>query len=715
LLGGEFLTLYRKSYIAIGVMFLCLIVALYCISAHVMLGSAINADQHQAVQELGRIKQGVDAYMNDLARITRDHAALDDTRAFLNHRNPTRISHDFNDQSFQTLDINYVVIADSRGRVAYSRGFDLSNPQEIDVPTVLESLPSRDVVVTGTTSHAAVSGMIRGPKGCIAFSISQIFRDTRKRRSAGSILLGRQIDLSVIRNVSKLTSSHLDMQVARPWADQPRLGVHLGGNTFYSRVLNRHSMVGYVLLHDVNGSPLLVLKTVLYRMAYVQAVRSEKLLLISLLILALVFMCGTVLLARRINRTESRKVEKALRDSREILDVLMKYSPDGIVVVDRDLTVSAASAYALELFCRPGESGGFAVSRGESWFIIRAGEDTPAAIDELPLTRAVKHGETVSGEEWVIRYRDRDEVHILCDAAPINAADGSIIGGVLSFTDLGTIWVEREALKSAYDRERQIVEILQHALMPETLDNPPGYEIAGRYKPAWKHPEVGGDFYDVFDVGDGRLALIIGDVSGKGLEAWGRTAMAKHMIRAYAHLDPNPESVLQRLNEAMHDYTHPEQFVTIFYGLLDPLDNCLVYANGGHNEPILYDSSERDHVSLPNTGLIVGIQKDVEYESRIIRFAPGDYLLLYTDGITECGRVDQHLDMRGLCSILEAFSGEECPDEIADRVLGAAVHASGGTLRDDAAVLVVKANPELLASSSQDQVSWASRRGWRRG
>lgn len=405
--------------------------------------------------------------------------------------------------------------------------------------------------------------------------------------------------------------------------------------------------------------------------------------------------------------TEQKEAEDSLRESESVLHALMECIPEGIVVVDSPgLNVRAISSYGRKMLNTSIELSDEhkTTQHMGNWRLLQSDANTPASLCEQPLTRAALDGETVTDEEWVIHVDDADEVHILCNAGPIRDTEDRVTGGVLAFRDMRSLYAEREALRQAYVRERHIAEVLQHALMPTVLINPPGFRIAAQYSPALAEAQIGGDFYDVFRLIDGRIAIAIGDIAGKGLQAAVHTAMAKYMIRAYANLDPEPASVLERVNNAMCEYTPDELFVTVFYGVLDPEAQSFTYANGGHDQPLFYSKESDRIVALHTTGRIVGVTSGAEYGSNTISYDPGDYLLLYTDGITDAGSDGEYLGIAGLMAMLSESRYDD-PSEITDAVLTAALRLSGHKLRDDAAVLVIKADDVNVAVSSPVTVS----------
>lgn len=258
----------------------------------------------------------------------------------------------------------------------------------------------------------------------------------------------------------------------------------------------------------------------------------------------------------------------------------------------------------------------------------------------------------------------------------------------------------REALEVAYKREHRIADTLQRALIPDVRVSLTGYEVVARYQPALLEAEVGGDFYDVFTLNDGRIAMAMGDVSGKGLQAAVHTAMAKYMLRAYAYDDPDPCHVLTRLNEAMCCSTPDDLFVTVFYGVLDQTQHTFVYGSAGHDGPLVYSPSASGVIPLDSTGCVCGMFPGAHYGHGSLKLSGGDVLLIYTDGITEARSSGRLFGADGLAEVL-AISARGDHRDITDAVFEAAIAFGGGALRDDAAVLVLKALDEAIIGNRE--------------
>ncbi|GEM_PF-1874656 len=250
--------------------------------------------------------------------------------------------------------------------------------------------------------------------------------------------------------------------------------------------------------------------------------------------------------------------------------------------------------------------------------------------------------------------------------------------------------IQRTELQESYAQQRSIAETLQKAFLPDLRPRIDNFEIAHRYLPAQSEALVGGDFYDVIELAEGILGIVIGDVSGKGIGATMHTAMARFMIRGIALQEPDPSVVLRRLNDAVAQAVHSEVFITLFYGVLDTTTNKLTYANAGHELPLLLRCDTGDCVRLESTGQPMGIFPNAVYESRTIELADGDALILYTDGITEARHEKRFFGYAGLeTSVADARSLQA--DDMANAIMARVKDFTGGGLGDDAALVVIKA------------------------
>jgi DNA-binding NarL/FixJ family response regulator len=175
---------------------------------------------------------------------------------------------------------------------------------------------------------------------------------------------------------------------------------------------------------------------------------------------------------------------------------------------------------------------------------------------------------------------------------------------------------------------------IQASILPEKVPNLPGWEIA-----VWMQSarETSGDFYDFIPLANDKLGILVADVSDKGMGAALFMALANTLFRTYAVRYPTlPALALSMINERILSDTHGSSFVTSFFGVLEPHTGRLRYVNAGHNPPLLTSSMKSKPIDrLRRTGMALGILENSTWEQKMIRFSPGDSLLLYTDGVTE--------------------------------------------------------------------------------
>jgi len=182
------------------------------------------------------------------------------------------------------------------------------------------------------------------------------------------------------------------------------------------------------------------------------------------------------------------------------------------------------------------------------------------------------------------------------------------------------------------DRELQLAREIQRSFLPETLPVLPGWDLAALWRTA---REVGGDFYDVFELPNQRLGLVIADAADKGLPAALFMTLVRTLLRATVREIDSPAAVLERVNEVLVPDARQGMFVTIFYAVLYAEDGGLVYANAGHNPPLLLRSNTLEIERLVRTGMALGVELDNPIGEVRITLEAGDTLVCYTDGVSE--------------------------------------------------------------------------------
>lgn len=200
--------------------------------------------------------------------------------------------------------------------------------------------------------------------------------------------------------------------------------------------------------------------------------------------------------------------------------------------------------------------------------------------------------------------------------------------------------VHRNAAKvqrqlTAIQRELEIASKIQLSMLPSAFPAFPDRDEFDLHATMIPAQEVGGDLYDCFLLEDGRLGFLVGDVSGKGVGAALFMAITRTMVRATAQRGLGPGETLRAVNRALFPETMPHMFVTLVYGVLDPQTGDVTLCNAGHNHPFLVRHD--GHVELLETprALAVCLHRDFEYRDTHLQLAPGETLVLYSDGVTE--------------------------------------------------------------------------------
>lgn len=259
---------------------------------------------------------------------------------------------------------------------------------------------------------------------------------------------------------------------------------------------------------------------------------------------------------------------------------------------------------------------------------------------------------------------------------------------------------QQEEMTALYERERRIAESLQRSL----LNKPPasiltGLDVETIYRPAWDEALVGGDYFDVFALDGGRLALVVGDVSGKGLEAASRTAEIKYTLRAYLREHSDAASALSRLNaflceaQAMEagsdEHGSEEYFVVMTLAVVEPATGKAQVAVAGSEPPILLHA-DGTFEEVPINGVPLGVAAKANYAGRDLYLETGDVLLVATDGITEARRGREFLGNDGMARLAAEVLPLGSLAEIGQAVLAGAKSFAGDRLHDDICLLLAR-------------------------
>jgi serine phosphatase RsbU (regulator of sigma subunit) len=238
-----------------------------------------------------------------------------------------------------------------------------------------------------------------------------------------------------------------------------------------------------------------------------------------------------------------------------------------------------------------------------------------------------------------------------------------------------------------YQQQKEFADTMQRSLLPRSLPELRGLELGEAYQSSAR-VEVGGDIYDFVELDRGRLAVVLGDVTGHGIEAAADMAMAKFVFRSLAREHPSPADFLQAANEVVVGEIAPGKFITMIYLLVDTDENVVFGAGAGHPPPRLVapDGSVR---RLDVKGLVLGIEAGQKYEEIEAAFAPGTAVVLYTDGVLEARREGELYGFERLDAVVSAGRDLSARD-LAETVLADCRDFANNELADDCAVVVVK-------------------------
>lgn len=235
-----------------------------------------------------------------------------------------------------------------------------------------------------------------------------------------------------------------------------------------------------------------------------------------------------------------------------------------------------------------------------------------------------------------------------------------------------------------FDRERRTARALTRGFVPPSPPEVEGFEMGFLYEPA-DEQAAGGDLYGTWRLPSGEVAVLVGDVSGKGVEAAALSSMARFFIEARSWDCADPAAVLAQAGRMLHERLPADTFVTASLGLLDR-GGRLRYANAGHPRALLL-SAGGEVSEVSGAGLPLGVARDPAYETHALHLAPGDLVLGYTDGLIEAQRGGQLLGPERLAEIVRTASSGAAGAQDLVRVVHADVREWAGSLGDDVVLL----------------------------
>jgi serine phosphatase RsbU (regulator of sigma subunit)/anti-sigma regulatory factor (Ser/Thr protein kinase) len=253
------------------------------------------------------------------------------------------------------------------------------------------------------------------------------------------------------------------------------------------------------------------------------------------------------------------------------------------------------------------------------------------------------------------------------------------------------------ATRQRFEQELEVARLIQQNFLPKELPDLPGWQIAAFYRPA---REVGGDFYDVIPLPDGRVGFVIGDVTDKGVPAALVMSATRSVLRASAQRLIEPGEVLERVNEHLCPDMPEKMFVTCLYGVLDPESGLLRFANAGHDLP--YVQTTDGVIELRARGMPLGLMPGMAYEEKEATLEPGDSVLLHSDGVLEAH--DPERDMFGAPRLKETMGQGPGGQELIDHVLSSLAAFTGPDAEQEDDITMVT----LQRSAGESATSAAS-------
>ena len=334
--------------------------------------------------------------------------------------------------------------------------------------------------------------------------------------------------------------------------------------------------------------------------------------------------------------------------------------------------------------------------RKDSGFDIVLSDINMPVMDGLTLLAQIPEVNPDVRAVMVSAYGDMENIR-----TAMNRGAFDFVTKPIDFTDLKTtiertienltLW--RKAL-SARDKlvtlqnELDVARKMQQDILPKSFPTSKAFDLYASMVPALS---VGGDFFDVYEFNDGRVGVAIADVSGKGVPAAMFMMASRTLLKACAATSASPAAVLEQVNTMLSDDNDAMTFVTLLYGIYDPETKEFVYANGGHNPPVIVKPNLTTELLELTGGVALGVMQDFKYQENTVTLEPGSMIVFYTDGVVEAEKENKELfEMDRFCKIFQGGTFKDAK-EVTDGIFKTVREFAGeNSQSDDITCLVLR-------------------------
>jgi hypothetical protein len=358
---------------------------------------------------------------------------------------------------------------------------------------------------------------------------------------------------------------------------------------------------------------------------------------------------------------------------------VMDYLPIGMIVaLDSDGEVLVGNNAVYDLFGLPQSSGLADMPQFQS---VNTGH--VLAPGEFRLRKAMRYDCELPAADYLFTARTGARRCVAISAKPLHGTDGEVVGGVALLIDLTQSRAQGRASLEEWDRLRELAGAFQIAQRPQGLPTVPGYALHALHASVDATNEVGGDWYDVFALADGRIAISVGDVMGHGIKAAVTMGKLRQSMQSAAFVRADPLVMLDAAESALLNCSN-EQTATALAGILDPQEATFWFASAGHPMPLILSAPTLCVREFAGAGPPLGSGFQAKRDIRFTQFRHGDLALMFTDGLLESSG-DIILGEKQLRSALAAggFDYADPARTIRERVLG------NDLARDDLTILTV--------------------------